>query len=209
MFRVALAWIPFAALTEAPVEAPTAGTEAPTSAIASPTGAPVVGTDAPVLATAMPTAAPVVGTEAPVVATGSPSVTPTFAVSVAPTLTPSFSPLAEGATRAPAITPRQTVRVTDYFISYVTMSTREPTEEEYSEMLNRTTIYFDMYFEEFYAGTDVDFLGLDSMIGFTLYGAEAGIPEPRFDIYIDFEFADLVRYCCRPSVIRTVAGCRE
>jgi len=59
-------------------------------------------------------------------------------------------------------------------------------------MLNRTTDYFNGFFEDFYADRDdVTFLGVESSIAFTLYGEQAAIPEPRFDIYINFDFTDV------------------
>ena len=77
-------------------------------------------------------------------------------------------------------------------------------------MLNRTTLYFEMFFEEYYASNpDVEFFGVESSIGFTLYGAEAGIPEPRFDIYIDFEFADLLRHSRLTEKSKAIATCQR
>ena len=59
-------------------------------------------------------------------------------------------------------------------------------------MLQRTSDYFETVFADFYANNpDVDFLGIESAIDFTLYAGEAGRPEERFNIYINFSFSDL------------------
>lgn len=164
----------------------------------APTAGPIAGTGAPVVATDEPTAAPVVGTDAPVASTDAPVASadaPTIApivASNAPSFAPSTSPLADGATRAPTEAPKQLVRVQDYFIAYVIdpKADREPTEEEYIEMNVRSAAHFADAIEAFYAGRDdVTFLGVESAIEDT--GFQQGIPEERFDIFIDFEFADV------------------
>lgn len=162
-------------------------TDEPTAAPnVDPTAAPTISpTVAPTVA---PTEAP---TSAPVVApTVTPTVTPTIAPQViaseSPTIFPSSVPSA-----APIVT--RFVRVEDYYISFVAPgSTAEPTEEEYSEMLNRTTNYFQEQFTAFFANNpDTTFISIDSASDFNLYGAEAGIPRPEFNIYMNFNVTEL------------------
>jgi hypothetical protein len=74
--------------------------------------------------------------------------------------------------------------VTDYYISFVAPgATREPTQEEYDEMLRRITAYFVDIFVAM-NDADTEFVSIDSSIDLTLYGAAAGIPRPEFNIYI-------------------------
>jgi hypothetical protein len=85
------------------------------------------------------------------------------------------------------------VRVENFYVSYVApMATREPTPAEYDEMVNRTNTYFQGYFDTYFANMpNVMFMGVESTSDFTLYGAAAGIPEARFNIYINFSFSVL------------------
>jgi len=94
------------------------------------------------------------------------------------------------------VQPRQFVRVQDYYLAFDTSDTtaeREPTEEEYNQLVNLTTIFLDEFFTDFYDGNpDVTFLGLELEIDFTAF--EDDIPEEvdeRYNIFIDFSFADL------------------
>jgi hypothetical protein len=112
-----------------------------------------------------------------------------------PAAVPIVAPVA---TAAPVATPtaasnEQTVRLQDFFISYVAPeATREPTAAEYAEMLNRTSNYFQRYFENYYANDpNVEFVSINATIDFTRYGPDAGIPEARFNIYINFALTDL------------------
>lgn len=60
-------------------------------------------------------------------------------------------------------------------------------------MLRRVTEWFNMFFEEFYADDpDVEFLGTESEIDLTLFGSEAGIPQERYNIYMDFSFTEFI-----------------
>lgn len=58
-------------------------------------------------------------------------------------------------------------------------------------MLRRITAYYKETFTGIYAtDTDTEFLDVMSSNDFTLYGADAGIPEARFNIYMNFDFSD-------------------
>jgi len=89
--------------------------------------------------------------------------------------------------------PKQFVRVQNYYLAFDTSAESEPTEEEYNQLMNLTTIFLDEFFTDFYDGNpDVTFLGLELEIDFTAFGA--AIPEQvgeQFNIFIDFSFADL------------------
>jgi hypothetical protein len=189
-----------APVTESPTAAPNVApvTESPTTAptvapvTESPTTAPVIGPTTPAPATAAPTIAPTI---APVAATDAPSAAPAIAESDAPSRAP--IPL------SPTGTPVQIVRVTDYYISFVAPdATREPTQEEYDEMLVRISAYF---VETFMALNDADteFISVDSSNDFTLYGDAAGIPRPEFNIYMNFDFSNIIY--TETSVVPTVA----
>jgi hypothetical protein len=151
--------------------------EAPTIAPTSPieTSAP---TTAP--ATSAPTSSPVIGPVTAAPTTAAPSILPSDA--------PSNAPI----NLSPTATPVQTVRVTDYYISFVAPdATREPTQDEYDEMLRRITAYFKDTFTGIYAtDPNTEFLDVVSSNDFSLYGAAAGIPEARFNIYMNFDFSD-------------------
>ena len=72
-------------------------------------------------------------------------------------------------------------------------ATREPTVAEYEQMLLRVTEWFNMFFEEFYADDpDIEFLGAETELDLTLFGANAGIPQQRYNIYMDFSFTDFI-----------------
>jgi uncharacterized surface protein with fasciclin (FAS1) repeats len=170
--------------TEPPSVAPTSG---PTAAPV--TGAPVTG--APTLApnaapvTKAPTLAPV--TEAPsvlpsLVPTGVPNKAPvTNTPTLAPvTNTPTLAPVTEAPTGVPLPTamPVQRLRIRDFYIAFVADDPKEPTEEQYQEMLQRVEDHFVSHFKEFYKGNpEIEFLNATSSLDSTLY--EAGIPEPR------------------------------
>jgi hypothetical protein len=89
-------------------------------------------------------------------------------------------------------TPVQTVRVTDYYVAFVAPdATREPTPDEYDEMSRRITAYFNDTFTGIYAtDPNTEFLDVVSSNDFSLYGTAAGIPEARFNIYMNFDFSD-------------------
>jgi hypothetical protein len=165
---------------------------------------PVIGptTDAP---TGVPTATPTV------TPTATPTITPTVAPTAVPTVAPSIAPTSPTPSATPTAipsdspsvapiplnptpTPVQLLLVEDYYISFVAPgATREPTQEEYDEMLVRINDWFEQQFEELYANNpDVEFLGAESSNDFTLYGLNTGIP-PRpaeFNIYMNFDFTE-------------------
>jgi hypothetical protein len=71
-------------------------------------------------------------------------------------------------------------------------STQEPSREEYDQMINITSTYLQGFFEERYANDpDREFIRIESITDFTLYGAEAGRPRPEFNIYINFNVSRL------------------
>jgi hypothetical protein len=179
-------------VSSAPTAAPAPGaTSAPTAAPApgatsAPTAAPVVG------ATSAPTAAPVVGS------TSAPTAAPATGATAAPAAGATAAPTSEivgGATSAPVVPGTQVVRVLNYYLAYVSPSTTEPTEEEYQQMLDLTTEYFTMYFEEAYADdADVDFISVTVGLKFTEFDDPGFPPEigVRYNIYMDYSFSDWV-----------------
>jgi len=94
---------------------------------------------------------------------------------------------------APTETPVLRVRVSDFFLGYVSNSDPlvEPTKEQYAEQANLTNAYFEEYFGTLFENeTDITFLGAESSLDFTLF--EAGIPAPRFNIYMDYAYMDFI-----------------
>jgi hypothetical protein len=192
--------------TLTPVVGPTTSTPTVTPTV-TPTASPTVGP------TVTPTLSPTVGpTVAPTTSpTVAPNVAPTIAPTISPTIAPtSPSPSASPTTRAsdnpsvsptavpiplvPTPTPVQRLRITDYYISFVTDTTsREPTQEEYDEMLSRINGWFEMRFTEVYANDpNIQFLGAETSNDFTIFGLNNQIP-PRpaeFNIYMNFDFSE-------------------
>jgi hypothetical protein len=86
----------------------------------------------------------------------------------------------------------QRVRVENFFLAYnAPMADREPTADEYNQMRDLTTEYFTNYFTGRYANdTAVKFLTAESGIKFNLY--QAGIPAQRFNIYMQYNYTDLI-----------------
>jgi hypothetical protein len=125
------------------------------------------------------------------------------AASAAPAIAESDAPSRAPIPSSSTATPVQIVRVTDYYISFVAPgATREPTQEEYDEMLRRITAYFVDIFMAM-NDADTEFVSIDSSIDFTLYGAAAGIPRPEFNIYMNFDFSNFIY--TETSVVPTVA----
>lgn len=114
---------------------------------------------------------------------------PTLVPSSVPTNMPNLAPVTESPTLAPAteaptevpgptLAPAIRLRIRDFYIAFVSEGAREPTQEEYAEMLQRTEDHFVSYFQDYYSNnSEVEFLGASSSIDQTLF--EAGIPEPR------------------------------
>jgi uncharacterized surface protein with fasciclin (FAS1) repeats len=148
----------------------------------SPTAAP-----AAIPTTSMPSASPVKGpttlTPATTIPTSTPTISPSTGATGSPTVTPTAAPTG---LQIPTLPPRQTVRVQKFYISYVApQATREPTPDEYQQMLTRTVKWFEQTFTSKYTNNpSVQFLGAEGAIAKTLYGANASIPEPRFNILI-------------------------
>ncbi len=75
---------------------------------------------------------------------------------------------------------------------------RSPTTEEFSEMLLRITAYFDAYLSEYeyFAANQtasISFDSVETVNNFNLYGVpEAGQPEERFNIYMNFNHSDFI-----------------
>jgi hypothetical protein len=84
----------------------------------------------------------------------------------------------------------QTVRVDSFYMAYVVPDlTREPTRREYQALLDATTEYFNTYFQQYYANNpNVHFLSVEPKIRYTMY--DAGFPEERFNVFIEFSSAD-------------------
>lgn len=73
-----------------------------------------------------------------------------------------------------------------FFIAMVAPgATRSPTDDEYNTLTNRTAAYFTTFLNDTYAANDtVAFESLDLALNNTRF--QLGIPEPRFNIYMDF-----------------------
>ena len=87
------------------------------------------------------------------------------------------------------------VRISDHFMSFVApKATRAPTREEYDEMIDRISNWFDAAASKEYNDQNIKFLKLDLINDFQLYGLNKDIP-PRpenFNIYINFDYADYI-----------------
>ena len=124
--------------------------------------------------------------------TDAPVAQPTDAPIPQPTDAPIAQPTDAPVPLQPTATPVQRVRVRDFYISFVSPdAAREPTQAEYEEMMAKTTDWFEVVFAERFANDpNVTFLGSNSAIEETKFNA--GIPEARFNIYMNFEFTDVL-----------------
>lgn len=88
--------------------------------------------------------------------------------------------------------PTLRVQVAEFFLAYAAPgSTGEPTEEEYQSLANSTIDYFNSFFTDFYGGNDdVEFLGWEAKLDFARYNA--GFPEDRYNVYLQFAPSELV-----------------
>lgn len=88
----------------------------------------------------------------------------------------------------------QRIRVADFYLAYVAGNAdREPTEDEYAQVASLTMDYFETFLQARYADDpDVTYLGIEPALEFTLYGENAGIPNERFNIYMDYSYADVI-----------------
>lgn len=78
--------------------------------------------------------------------------------------------------------------------------------------MNRSTAYFNTYFTDFYASNPaVAFLGFDANNDFNLYGPNARIPAPRFNIYMNFDVATFTfaANSTPPDAIETMTNLRD
>jgi hypothetical protein len=89
-------------------------------------------------------------------------------------------------------TPAQTVRVTDFYLSFVAPdATREPTSAEYAEMVRRIEAHIKFIFAAVYTNPSfTNFINVKVSSDLMLFGDDAGIPTSDFNIYIHFDFAD-------------------
>lgn len=112
--------------------------------------------------------------------------------SSSPNITPVVAPATSPIVLSPAAAPVQTALAVDFSISFSAPdATSEPTQDEYDEMFQRITTYFKDFLTGYYAtDSDAEFLDLVSSLDSTLYGDEAGIQDPRFNIYMDFDFSN-------------------
>jgi MYXO-CTERM domain-containing protein len=99
-----------------------------------------------------------------------------------------------GPTAQPTAPTQKRVRVSDFYVAYAAKGAEnEPTKEQYAQMVNLTMNFFkDFLTEKFADSPDIKFLGIEPTLGFTLFGDKAGIPLEQFNIYMDYDFADVV-----------------
>jgi hypothetical protein len=179
-------------MTPTALATPAITTLAPTpAATANPTTAAT--TIAP---TAVPTQA---------VATVTPTAVPTpAATTIAPTAVP--TPAATNATTqspgsiGPTPTPVQTVRVADFYISFIAEGAdREPTDEEYEAVVNSTNAWFESYLSQTFADNPDEFPNVELLYtftepDFTEFGDSANVPadlcDGRCNILVVFKLTD-------------------
>lgn len=83
------------------------------------------------------------------------------------------------------------IRVENFSLAYVAPDAIEPTEEQYSQLVDVTNDFFQDTLTEMFANdATVTFLRAESTLGFTLF--DAGIPEERFNIYTNYSYTDLI-----------------
>lgn len=96
-----------------------------------------------------------------------------------------MQPSAPRGSEAPSQVPLQRVRVTDYYLAYVIPALTElPSDEDLARLIAVTVEFWDGYFEAFYADTEIQYVGIQLTPEETAF--EAGIPEARFNYYINF-----------------------
>lgn len=146
-----------------------------------PTMTPVRQTESPVLSTAAPTIL-VFPTAGPTVV--EPSIEPTITVQIFP----SVSPTAIESSAPTQECPKICVKIPRYYISFVApLADRAPNETEAALMAELVSSYFTNELASFYRdeADGVDFSELTTTAVETSY--EAGIPEGRFNLYIEFD----------------------
>ena len=88
---------------------------------------------------------------------------------------------------------QQKTRINDYYLAMVAPGAREPSKEEYQEIVRRSNARFKKFFQNHYKGVDgVEFVDLKSEIDRTSFGKEAGIPSEKYNILIKFAFLDVI-----------------
>lgn len=120
-----------------------------------------------------PTSQPIPAPAAEELSQDNPPVTPTVA---APTPSTETQPSDESIR----------IRVADYYMSYVVPALESaPTEEETQELLAVTRDFWFQYFQMEYQNSNIKFKDISLKIEESLYNA--GIPDPDFNFYIDFD----------------------
>jgi hypothetical protein len=98
----------------------------------------------------------------------------------------------DSSTPEPTGTPVR-IRVTDFYITYVSEQNPvvEVTTAQFQDEVDVTTRYFEDYLKAMFEDeTDITFLRAESALGSTLINA--GIPEDRFNIYMEYDYTDLI-----------------
>ena len=77
-----------------------------------------------------------------------------------------------------------------FYTSFESTASTGPTEAEYEQLRAETVKYYNGFFaEQFSSNPGIDFVSLEFNLDFTLEGAAAGIPETRFNIYMEYSEA--------------------
>lgn len=154
--------------------APTVNDEPTVAPVAGPTDAPVAG----------PTDAPVAGP------TDAPAPSPTIAPTAGPTAGPTAEPIP---TVSPSSAPTAEfieIRMGGFFMAFNSQNkVDEPTEEQYDDALEKLDDWFGgtVFAAEFESNPDLSFVSVEHVLNRTLYGENAGIPEEKYNIYMEFE----------------------
>jgi hypothetical protein len=113
-----------------------------------------------------------------IVARSAPSKAPTASLSAVPTGAPTASPPVQPGE------PIQ-VRMGDFYMSYVSTKTEEPTADEYNQLVALNEEHFGAQFTtHFETNPDIEFIDIQLKLRKTSHGTNAGIPEPKFNIYM-------------------------
>ena len=111
---------------------------------------------------------------------------------IAPTDAP-INPTTSTSTPTEAPIPDNVVRIGDHFMSFAApLAKREPTREEYDEMIERLRNWFESVVSDAYEGEGFTLLSLELFKDFEIYGLNKNIPpQPDdYNIYISFDYAD-------------------
>jgi hypothetical protein len=203
---------PTSSPTLLPTSSPTAlPTRSPTTSLTlPPTSSPALSpTSSP---TALPTRSPATSlslppTSSPTLSpTSSPTALPTRSPTTSLTLPPTFSPetlsptqINAAPTSAPAAGGASGIRihVIDFYLAYVIpLLVTELTEEQLAGLVDVTEQFWDEFFGQFYDGTEILYRGIELVVDD--YFFNAGIPEERFNYYINFDTTVLYEDNSRP-----------